>query len=160
MWLVAAVSMAGTALAEWSEFKLEKFGFAVTLPDKPREINQKVGAVDLHSFVVGNEAAFCNVSVSDYATAIDDSLLAQTRDIYIQRMFGKMTATARRTLSRGEVKLPAIEFDMESPSLVVRSIIAIDGDRVYQVSSGIPPVDGNRDSMERCVRSFKLLPNK
>lgn len=157
--VLAATAIAGTAAlaADWIEYKSTKYGFSVSVPVPPREHNSTLRTVEVHIFTVGDETAFCTVQVSDYPDPIDDAELARTRDVYLLRMSGTMTTSLRRTLSRGEEKLPAIEFDFSGPTMFVRTIIAIDGKRVYQVSSGIP-LDAPKDGMERCVRSFKLLP--
>lgn len=157
--LLAAVAAAGaTAIAaDWMEYKSSKYGFSYLVPVPPRESTEVGRSVVVHGFIVGDETAFCNVLVSDYKDVIDDALLAQTRDVYLARNRAQMTMSQRRTLSRGEEKLPAIEFDYQSATMFGRAIVAIDGARIYQVSSGIP-LDADKAGMERCVRSFKLLP--
>jgi hypothetical protein len=155
--VAAVVSGAAAPQPDWIEFKSTKYGFSFTVPVAPRESAQAGRTVLVHAFLVGDETAFCNVLVSDYREAIDDALLTQTRDVYIARHGGLMTTSQRRTLSRGEEKLPAIEFDLQSPTMFGRAIIAIDGSRVYQISGGIP-LEAEKAGLERCVRSFKLIP--
>jgi hypothetical protein len=156
--LVAAV-IAGAAgeVPDWVEFKSTKYGFSFTVPGAPKETTQVGRTVIVRAFLVGDETAFCNVLVSDYKEAIDDALLTLARDVYIARHGSVMTTSQRRTLSRGEEKLPAIEFDLQSATTFGRAIIAIDGSRVYQISGGIP-LDADKAGLERCVRSFKLTP--
>lgn len=155
--IAAVVAGAAGGLPEWVEYKSTKFGFSFTVPGAPAETTQAGRTVTVHGFVFGDETAFCSVLVSDYNEVIDDALLTQTRDVYLARHGSLMTTSQRRTLSRGDERLPAIEFDLQSPTMFGRAIIAIDGARVYQISGGIP-LDADKTGLERCVRSFKLLP--
>lgn len=155
--LVAAVVAGAAAPPDWIEYKSTKYGFSFTVPVPPRESAQAGRTVIIHAFLVGDETAYCNVLVSDYKEPIDDSLLAQTRDVYLARNGATMTTSQRRTLSRGDEKLPAIEFDLQSQTIFGRVIIAIDGSRVYQIAAGVP-LEAVKTGVERCIRSFKLLP--
>jgi len=159
MVFATAIAAAPSALAGWVIHEVPELGFAGLFPKTPALEATSENGVSISRFAGANVGAMCLVVVGDYPVAVDpDAQTVASRDDFAKGVKAKITSSGRITFPRGTVNLPAMEFEAASATLAFRSMIIIDGARVYQVAAGVPIPDGDTAEMDACIRGFRLLP--
>jgi len=147
------------AHAEWGESVSAQDGFTASWPATPRQSNNVDEGVALRFYTAARGKAACFVVVADYPTAVDPNEETRaSRDNFVENIRGTVISSRNTTLARGTTPLPAIEFDARGDKSTYRSMIVVEGARVYMVGGGVPIEGGANADLDQCVRGFKLTP--
>jgi hypothetical protein len=156
---LAIVSLHAAAAADWVRFGDATTGFEALFPVAPEVSTDNSNGIAMKSYSAMGEGALCFVGVSDY-TAIPsvEAELKADRDNFVAGVEATTTASEMTTFAHRDKQLPAIAFDAESKSMHFRSIALVQGLRVAQIVGAVPKDGGDRNLLDQCVKSFKLLP--
>lgn len=150
---------AAAAQKEWGQVEEKALGYSAVFPEAPKPDVRVEQGVTVKSNVGTAPGMLCLVEMGDYGQHIDaPAELAASRDNFVNGVGATVSTQKRTSFQRDSVSLPALEFDASNPTIKFRSIIVVDGQRVYQVTGGMPKEGGNEANLEHCVRGFRLLP--
>lgn len=157
--VLAIASLHTAAAADWVRYGDAATGFEALFPVAPEVSTDNSNGVAMKSYAAMGNGALCFVGMSDY-TAIPsvEVELKADRDNFVAGVEATTTASEMTTFPHGGKQLPAIAFDAESKAMHFRSIALVQGLRVAQIVGGVPKDNGDRSLLDKCVKSFKLLP--
>lgn len=146
------------ALADWQAVKVPTYGYSAVFPAPPESESHVDGGVKLHSNSSIANGTLCIVVVGDYGHAVDrEEEFAANRNNFVRQVGATFLSQRRITLPKGEAKVAALTFDAQSDWYVYRSIIAIEGAKIYQVAGRVARKGGDAKNLDRCTKGFKLL---
>ena len=162
---------AAAAPSAWTHYSSDEFGFAALFPatpkveteNKPVQVNDQNYVITLHTVLAkGANGALCLVVQSIYNWPIDvEGELIADRDNFVKGVNATVTSSKRTEARRGKgPALPALLFDATTPSYDWRSLIAVDGQTIYEVAGGVPKSGGDAADLDRCVKNFALTARK
>ena len=154
---IAAVQAAWAS--DWVRFGDASVGFEGLFPAAPEISTDNSDGITMKSYASAVEGVMCFVGISDYkAIPSVEAELQADRDNFAAGVKAKVTSSTSTTFAYGDKALPAIAFDAESAEMRFRSIALVDGLRVAQVVGAVAKGAGDDAPLDRCVKSFKLLP--
>jgi len=154
-------ALAQTSTDSWNKFTSDAGKFSVLFPGQPEENSATEKGVLLHTFRVLARPRIYMVLYSDYPDAdltldIKTRLRAE-RDGFIKGgTEGKLISEREFKFKRGSTELPALEFISEDGTIHYKSIVIIDGRRVYFVCAGALQGNDSTSQFERFLGSFEL----
>lgn len=157
---IIPLTLATAATAQWTESVEPVLGYSALFPEKPEARAAIYRGVKQSVKSAAATGVFCNVAVSHHEKPVDASAeLASAPDKFAQEVGGKISSTKEITVNRGTERLPAVEIDVSNNIYALRSIVVVDGSRVYQVAGGVPAGGGRKSNLKRCVHGMKLIAN-
>ena len=145
----------------WSKYSNDNGKFSVMLPGQPEEKSSTENGVVLNTFKVLQRPRMYMVIYSDYPDA-DLKLetrerLNAERDGFIKNITdGKLVSEREFKFKRGSTDLPALEFTAETPTINYKSLIVLDGRRVYFACAGALKGNDSTTQFEKFLGSFIL----
>jgi hypothetical protein len=145
----------------WSKYSNDAGKFSMLVPGTPVESSSTAKGVLLHTFKVLQRPRLYLVIYSDYPDA-DLELKASTRleaerDGFLKGLSnGKLVSEREITFKRGDTELPALEFTAETDSVNYKSVVVLDGHRVYFACAGSIKGNDSTSEFERFLGSFTL----
>lgn len=162
--MVLMFALAGWAQsgdAGWSKYSNDAGKFSMLVPGTPVESSSTEKGVLLHTFKVLQRPRLYLVIYSDYPDA-DLELKPSTRldaerDGFLKGLSnGKLVSEREITFKRGDTELPALEFTAETDSVNYKSVVVLDGHRVYFACAGSIKGNDSTSEFERFLGSFTL----
>jgi hypothetical protein len=159
--IFAVAAQAQTSTDGWNKFTSDAGKFSALFPGQPEEGAPAEKGIVLHTFRVVARPRIYMVLYSDYPDA-DLTLDTKTRlraerDGFIKGAAeGKLIAEREFKFKRGSTELPALEFASEGDGINYKSIVIIDGRRVYFVCAGGLKGSDSTSQIERFLGSFEL----
>jgi hypothetical protein len=166
MCVVLALALGIAALAQpaadgWSKYSNDAGRFSVSLPGQPDEGASTQNGVQLHTFKVVQRPRMYMVIYSDYPDA--DLQLETTKRLNAERdgflkgvSDGQLVSERQLKFKRGNSELPALEFTSETSNVTYKSLVILDGRRVYFVCAGSIKGNDSTTQFERFLGSFTL----
>lgn len=162
--LVLMFALAGWAQsgnAGWSKYTNDSGKFSMLVPGTPEETSSTAKGVLLHTFKVLQRPRLYLVIYSDYPDADlelkTSTRLAAERDGFIKGLTdGKLVSEREITFKRGNTDLPALEFTAETETVNYKSVVVLDGHRVYFACAGSIKGNDSTSEFERFLGSFTL----
>lgn len=159
--LFSAAAWAQAGEAGWKKYSSEAGKFSMRVPGTPDESASTEKGVMLHTFKVLQRPRLYLVIYSDYPDADlelkTSSRLASERDGFIKGLTnGKLVSEREITFKRGNTDLPALEFTAETESVNYKSVVVLDGRRVYFACAGSIKGNDSTGEFERFLGSFTL----
>jgi hypothetical protein len=145
----------------WSKYSNDAGKFSMLVPGTPEESSSTEKGVILHTFKVLQRPRLYLVIYSDYPD-VDLELktstrLAAERDGFIKGLSnGKLVSEREITFKRGNTELPALEFTAETDNVNYKSLVVLDGRRVYFACAGSIKGNDSTSEFERFLGSFTL----
>lgn len=163
-YLVLMFALAGWAQsgnAGWSKYTNDSGKFSMLVPATPEETSSTAKGVLLHTFKVLQRPRLYLVIYSDYPDADlelkTSTRLAAERDGFIKGLTdGKLVSEREITFKRGNTDLPALEFTAETETVNYKSVVVLDGHRVYFACAGSIKGNDSTSEFERFLGSFTL----
>jgi hypothetical protein len=159
--LFAAAAWAQSGEAGWKKYSSEAGKFSMQVPGTPDESSSTEKGVMLHTFKVLQRPRLYLVIYSDYPDADlqlkTSNRLSAERDGFIKGLTnGKLVSEREITFKRGNTELPALEFTAETDSVNYKSVVVLDGRRVYFACAGSIKGNDSTSEFERFLGSFTL----
>lgn len=159
--LFSAAAWAQAGEAGWKKYSSEAGKFSMRVPGTPDESASTEKGVMLHTFKVLQRPRLYLVIYSDYPDADLElkasSRLAAERDGFIKGLTnGKLISEREITFKRGDTELPALEFTAETETVNYKSVVVLDGRRVYFACAGSIKGNDSTGEFERFLGSFTL----
>jgi len=156
---IAAWAQAGTD--GWSKYSNNPGKFSVLLPGQPDESSDTEKGVLLHTIKVIQRPRMYMVIYSDYPDADlqmeTSARLKAERDGFLKGVSdGKLISEREFKFKRGSTELPALEFTSETANVTYKSLVILDGRRVYFVCTGAIKGNDSTAEFERFLGSFTL----
>jgi hypothetical protein len=160
--LLAAASVAQTSSdGGWTRFSSEGGKFSALFPGAPEQNSTTEKGVVLHTVTLVDRPRVYMVLYSDYPEA--DGKLETTQRLNAERdgflkgtTEGKLVAERQFKFKRGSTELPALEFTSETPTVTYKSVVVLDGTRVYFFCAGAVKGNDSTVQFERFLGSFQL----
>jgi hypothetical protein len=145
----------------WSKYSNDAGKFSMLVPGTPEESSSTEKGVILHTFKVLQRPRLYLVIYSDYPDADlelkTSTRLAAERDGFIKGLTnGKLISEREITFKRGNTELPALEFTAETDNVNYKSLVVLDGRRVYFACAGSIKGNDSTSEFERFLGSFTL----
>jgi hypothetical protein len=162
--MVLMFALAGWAQsggAGWSRYSSDAGKFSMLVPGTPDETSSTAKGVLLHTFKVLQRPRLYLVIYSDYPDADlelkTSARLDAERDGFIKGLTnGKLVSEREITFKRGDAELPALEFTAETDNVNYKSVVVLDGRRVYFACAGSIKGNDSTSEFERFLGSFTL----
>jgi hypothetical protein len=162
--LVLMFALAGWAQsgdAGWSKYSNGAGKFSMVVPGTPEETSSTAKGVLLHTFKVLQRPRLYLVIYSDYPDADlelkTSARLAAEKDGFLKGLTnGKLISEREFNFKRGDADLPALEFTAETDSVNYKSVVVLDGHRVYFACAGSIKGNDSTSEFERFLGSFTL----
>jgi hypothetical protein len=156
-----AASLAQTTDAGWTTYKSNDGKFSVVFPIQPEESSSVDKSVTLHTYKVLQRPRIYIVIYSDYPDAdlaLDTATrIKAERDGFVKGLTNATVIAERQfSFKRGNSELPALEFTSETATVTYKSLIILDGRRVYFVCAGSIKGNDSAAQFERFLGSFAL----
>jgi len=159
--MLAIAGWAQSGAAGWSKYSNDAGKFSMLVPGTPEESSSTSKGVLLHTFKVLQRPRLYLVIYSDYPDADlelkTSSRLAAERDGFLKGLTnGKLVSEREITFKRGNTELPALEFTSETETVNYKSMVVLDGRRVYFACAGSIKGNDSTSEFERFLGSFTL----
>jgi hypothetical protein len=159
--MIAVAGRAQSSDAGWSKYSNDAGKFSMLVPGTPEESSSTEKGVMLHTFKVLQRPRLYLVIYSDYPDADlelkTSTRLAAERDGFIKGLSnGKVVSEREITFKRGDAVLPALEFTAETDNVNYKSLVVLDGRRVYFACAGSIKGNDSTSEFERFLGSFTL----
>jgi hypothetical protein len=159
--MIAVAGWAQSNNAAWSKYSNDTGKFSMLVPGTPEESSSTTKGVMLHTFKVLQRPRLYLVIYSDYPDADlelkTSTRLAAERDGFIKGLSnGKLISEREITFKRGDAELPALEFTAETDNVNYKSVVVLDGHRVYFACAGSIKGNDSTSDFERFLGSFSL----
>ena len=145
----------------WSRYSNDGGKFSVMVPTQPQEGSKTEKGVLLHTFQMVQPPRLFIVLYSDYPEAdlrLETSVrLRAERDGFLKGISeGKLVSEREFKFMRGSTELPALEFTSEAPKVNYKTMVILDGQRVYFICAGGLKGNDSTREFERFLGSFAL----
>lgn len=159
--LFATAAWSQSGEAGWTKYSSEAGKFSMKVPGTPEESSSTSKGVLLHTFKVLQRPRLYLVIYSDYPDADlelkTSNRLDAERDGFIKGLTnGKLISEREITFKRGNTELPALEFTAETETVNYKSVVVLDGRRVYFACAGSIKGTDSTSEFERFLGSFTL----
>jgi hypothetical protein len=161
MLVLGIAAVAQTSSDGWSKYSSDAGKFSVLVPAAPEESSATENGVQLHTFKILQRPRMYMVLYSDYPDAdlaLDTpTRLKAERDGFLKGVSGgKLVSEREFKFKRGATELPALEFTAETPNTTYKSLVILDGRRVYFICAGSIKGNDSTAQFERFLGSFAL----
>jgi hypothetical protein len=159
--VLGAAAWTQTGADGWSRYTNSEAGFSVLMPAQPEESSRTEKGVVLQTFKVIQRPRLYLVIYSYYPDAdlkleISERLRME-KDGFINGLGdGKLISEREFKSKRGSADVPALEFTAETSNAIYKSLVLVDGHRVYFVCTGSVKGNDSTSQFERFLGSFKL----
>jgi len=145
----------------WSKYSNDGGKFSVMVPTQPQEGSKTEKGVLLHTFQMVQPPRMYMVLYSDYPEAdlrLETPVrLRAERDGFLKGISeGKLVSEREFKFMRGSRELPALEFASETPKVNYKTMVILDGQRVYFICAGGLKGNDSTREFERFLGSFAL----
>lgn len=159
--MFACAGWAQSGDAGWNKYSNDAGKFSMLVPGTPEETSSTAKGVMLHTFKVLQRPRLYLVIYSDYPDAElelqTSTRLAAEKDGFIKGLTnGRLISEREITFKRGDTELPALEFTAETDKVNYKSVVVIDGHRVYFACAGAIKGTDSTSEFERFLGSFTL----
>jgi hypothetical protein len=159
--MLAVAGWAQSGQQGWSKYSNDAGKFSMFVPGTPEETSSTAKGVLLHTFKVLQRPRLYLVIYSDYPDADLElktaARLAAEKDGFLKGLSnGKLISEREITFKRGNTDLPALEFTAETDSVNYKSVVVLDGRRVYFACAGSIKGNDSTSEFERFLGSFTL----